>query len=126
MKLLISAILLTALVGCASMQNDSLELPIMYTTLKVIERDNDISEDDVLQAMQRLRDIVERDFSLEQGVSVAFQRSVDMSKLDAADRLFVMRVLQSIESNFESEQKEVSNTRALTLIEYVEQAARMY
>lgn len=126
LKLYAGALSLAILAGCASFQNDEMRLPVMYTTLKVIERDNGIYQEDVKASMQTLRSIIENDFTLQQGIVSAFNQSVDMSGLDAADRFLVMEVLIAIEDSFEHKEGEVRSVRALELIEYVERAVEFY
>ena len=123
-KTIIGAVALTvAIGGCAAIQDNpmSAKLPVQYATLKVIESD-DVSRNDVLEHVERARDLL----NATQDVSVTdLTATVDLSGLDAADRLLVASLLAQIEHaaldvDVVGEDRLV---RLNTLLDWIEQAA---
>lgn len=126
MKFISTVVLSAALAGCAAL--DSLQdnpgaakLPVQYATLKVIESD-EVTRADVLSHVERARNVL----TATEEVSVTdLTATVDLSGLDAADRLLVASLLSQIEyaANDVDVVGEARRVRLKTLLDWIEQAA---
>lgn len=136
-KLIIAAGLAVtlALAGCAGTDNENREavgrLAVQYATIKVIERSDTITAEDVVAHVERVRALVDEDAE----VSLADLRGellshIDMDGLDAADRLLVMTLLDQVELTLADEIEvggldEDAKARVAEVLGWVVRAAAM-
>lgn len=136
-KLIFTTMVALALVssGCASTGDTNREavgrLAIQYATLKVIERSDTITAEDVVAHVERVRALVDENAE----VSLVDLRQellsrIDMEALDAADRLLVMTLLDQVELTLTDEAEigvldEDAKARVAEVLSWVAAAASM-
>lgn len=129
MKTCISAAAIAATIalsGCATLEQSpqTAKLPVQYATMKVIESD-DVTRADVMSQVERAREVL----SATQEVSITdLTGGIDLSGLDAADRLLVSALLSQIEyaANEVDVIGDERRVRIETLLDWIEDAAAMY
>lgn len=133
MKIFTVLLLSFLFVGCSILQDsDRLRIPLTYATFKVIERDNDISSQDVLQAMDRLESLINDDFDIRNEIKHEVIERLDLNELSQSDRFLVLELLDLVEQNIRREVEmgvlapEDVKIRVGNLIDVVRQAALMH
>lgn len=134
---------LLALTGCGTLSgvSDTLaenqtgaKIAVQYATLKTIEESRSIEATDVQEHVARVRDKVLTDDSIALSrLRSEVRASIDFNGLTASDRLLLVTLLDVIESSVgevtapevSSPLNEEQRVRVLTLLDWVEQAARM-
>lgn len=130
MKSIIVVIALSV-AGCATISEnvDSLRVPIVYGTLKVIERDNDISASDVQDAVTRVESVINNNSIITSNIKEEALKAINFNSLSAADQFLVSEVLTNVEMTIEREielgnlvQEDV-RIRIQEFVDYIEYAA---
>lgn len=139
-KLTLAAALMVSLSACSSLsatlgitENDSLELPVVYGTLKVIERDNGVNQGDVMEVTEKLKNVINKSDVIQADVIASYVQSLEQwEDLTPADRYLLSTLLTSVEETIESrlEEQEILpedvREEVLTIIGWIENAAVMY
>lgn len=130
MKSIIVVIALSV-AGCATISEnvDSLRVPIVYGTLKVIERDNDINASDVQDAVTRVESVINNNSIITSNIKEEALKAINFNSLSAADQFLVSEVLTNVEMTIEREielgnlvQEDV-RIRIQEFVDYIEYAA---
>lgn len=123
-----------ALSGCASFTADDSaggKFVVQYSTLKLIERSDDITSDTVMETVNRIRDrIVGNEEVRYADLKTRVLEEVRFDSLDPSDQLLVMTIMDQlvldidtgVQADFISEEDRVSIDRFLG---WVQQAAAM-
>lgn len=124
MKTLLT-IFIILMTGCVSLPRDSLQLPITYGTLKVIERDNNISSGDVIDAVNKMEEFVESDKTLSGSVVREYVTSLEeWQSLGSGDKFLIISIFTSVEETLQSRIDEGSvKTKVGVYLNYVRTAA---
>lgn len=134
-KLLIAMVMMLtmSLSGCATFtDSDSHRLAIQYGTLKIIERDNGIDRLDVLDAADRLEEIMNTS-SVVVAVDLRAEvlAAIRTSELSVADRFLVLEVINGVEETLFKQIEldggltESTTVKVQQLISYIRQAANI-
>lgn len=135
MKKTIMAIIVSlAFVGCAALDrvdDTKVDIAVSYATLKVIERDNDISGNDVIRVMDEIDAIVsDEDVALDR-LKMEAMRVIGYDQLALSDRFLVEslfdRIEDSIKTRYENSFEDHSEVRIRLkeLIRVVHESAMM-
>lgn len=134
-KYLLIACAFALTTGCATLSNtdtDSLELPITYGTLKVIERNNDVNAGDVIDIVSKVESFVDAEESATGSAIKSHVTSLEEWKeLSPADKYLVSTLFTSVEESIEAQVSqgdllpEDVKVRIEELLEYVRTAALM-
>ena len=121
--------------GCATLTNtdiDSLELPITYGTLKVIERDNGVNAGDVVEIVGKVESFVDAEESITGSSIKSHVTSLEAWKeLSPADKYLVGTLFTSVEESIEAQVSqgdllpEDVKVRIEELLDYIRRAALM-
>lgn len=101
MKKTFMAIIISLMfVGCAAIDRvgeTNVDIAVSYATLKVIERDNDISGNDVIRVMDEIDAVVsDEDVALDK-LKMEAMRVIGYDQLALSDRFLVEQVLDRVE-----------------------------
>lgn len=134
-KYIVMAFVLALSTGCATLSNtntDSLELPITYGTLKVIERDNGVNAGDVMDIVSKVESFVEVEDSVTASAIRSHVTSLDAwQELSPADKYLVSTLFTSVEESIEAQVSqgdllpEDVKVRVEELLDYIRTAALM-
>lgn len=136
-NIFVTALLLVTLMtaGCASLSNensDSLQLPVTYATLKVIERDNGIYANEVTKVVNKLKVFVDGQNLVTADAIEDYVVTLDeWNSLEASDKFLLTAVFVSIKDTINSRLEQGSlldselNESVSVILGYVETAALM-
>lgn len=134
LKMALVGVLALTLSACASLStpDDKLQLPIMYGTLKVIERDNGVSSEDVLKIANSLQSIIDSEDVISSSLIKEYIHSQEgYQNLSVSDRFLIDTIFASVEESINERiragdllQDDVKE-RVGTLVGYVSDAAMM-
>ena len=133
MKKLIATLLMsgTLLVGCGTLNSLSAnDLLVQYATIKLIEQSGNVTAADVTETVASVRSLVNEDgvVTLEH-LKVEVLDQIDLSGLDASERLLVMALIDQIQRQVELEYGAQLNQETIyrigALLDLVERAAAM-
>ena len=134
-KLFVLALVLSVVAGCASFgtQEDSLQLPITYGTLKVIERDNGINSGDVIEVVNSVEGFLDAEASISGTAIRSYVTTLDeWQELSPADKYLVATLFTSVEETISAQVNTGSlvgndvRLRVENLLGYIRTAALMY
>ena len=134
-KLIVLALTLTVLSGCASLgnQGDPLQLPITYGTLKVIERDNGINSGDVIDVVNSVEGFLDTEASISGTAIRSYVTTLDeWQELSPSDKYLVATLFTSVEETISAQVNTGSlvgndvRLRVESLLGYIRTAALMY
>lgn len=98
MKPLLLSLIFAALASCASVESDRARIPIMYATAKLIGQSSDVSAQDVLRHVERVRGLIGEDAVIDtRQIMQDVLASINTDRLDPADMLLLTLLMDEIQ-----------------------------